>query len=54
MTIEKRLAALEKRVADLEFEMLRFRPLGPKPGDFQPDPKAVDELIKAVKSRREK
>ena len=38
---------LERRVDQLEMEMLPHRRLGPKPEG--PDPKAVEELVKAAK-----
>ena len=49
MNLEERIKALEDRVAQLEFDALPNKRLGPRPEDLKPDPKVVDELVETAK-----
>lgn len=48
--IESRLSDLERRVAQIEFDLLPHRRLGPSPESHAPDPATVDRLVEQVKA----
>ncbi len=48
--LEERVAELEKQVAELQAELAPYRRLGPKPGDYKPDPEVVNRLVDAARA----
>lgn len=51
MTLEERVAALEKRMADVEHDTFALRPIGPRPRTWEPDPKAVAAFKEAAQRK---